>query len=238
MTEWLFDERVDERAVRRSVMEQTGFAERGQGTGQSLPDPPALAVRLYDLIIHDNRKWFDLFKGADIRLDAVVVQGNVLARKPEAAYVPATFRFPEVRDGEALSTDGLLIYFGRPRNFLDIAVMVSRDRGDSDDLATLLATRSKDPGFRAAMAGLLGVAVAAPQAAAVMAAIEAARVLGDLAYRAIRAASGTTIGLYRGSRLAYPDDFGRGRNPAEGAYLKQHLSFWYQIDDADTVPTR
>jgi hypothetical protein len=45
----------------------------------------------------------------------------------------------------------------------------------------------------------------------------------------IRQVSGKTIGLYRGNRLAYPDKFGLGRNPADGSYRERDLSFWYEV---------
>jgi hypothetical protein len=230
MSEWMIDEAVDERTVRRSVLAASAFAERGDAAPAS---PRALALRLRDVIVHDNKKWFDLVKGADVRLDAIVVQGNILADDPRNAYAPVTFRFPEVGDGDALVDEPLLVYYGWPEHFLDLSVMVSRDTRDSDDLAMLLSDAAGNPDFQTAVAGLFGLAVAAPPAAAVVAALSSARALGDLAYRAVRAASGTTIGFYRGSRLAYPERFGLGRNPAQGNYRKQHLSFWYEVLEAE-----
>jgi hypothetical protein len=42
--------------------------------------------------------------------------------------------------------------------------------------------------------------------------------------------SGNTIGMYRGSWLAYPDKFGEGRNPSDGSsYRKGDFSFWYEV---------
>ncbi len=80
------------------------------------------------------------------------------------------------------------------------------------------------------MTSLLGLAVAAPPAAAVVGGVAAAATIGDLAYQVVRNLTGATIGMYRGSRLAYPDKFGAGRNPSDGSsYRKGDFSFWYEV---------
>jgi hypothetical protein len=52
--------------------------------------------------------------------------------------------------------------------------MVSRDRKDSDDLVQLITTTASSSEFKAAASGALGLALAAPPVAAVVAAIEGA----------------------------------------------------------------
>ncbi|MGF7237360.1 MAG: hypothetical protein ACQSGP_20710 [Frankia sp.] len=236
MSNWLLEDTVDDRAVRRSVMAADAFTTRGGSTEAAGSQPDAVAIRLRDLVVHNNRKWFDLVKGADVRIDALIVQGNILTENPEAAYTPTTLRFPDVGDGDTLTPDPLLVYYGWPRHFLDLAVLVSRDRQDSDDLASLLTSTLDGPDVRQAIAGLAPLALAAPQAAAVVAGLQAARVLADVAYRTVKAACGSTIGFYRGSHLAYPERFGRGRNPADGLYHANHMSFWYDIVNAGDEP--
>jgi hypothetical protein len=235
MAEWLIEDLVAGDAVRRSAVATAAAVDRG-GEGVAEAQPAALAVRLHDLVVHNNKKWFDLFGGADVRVDVVVVQGNVVDGDASSAYAPSTIRFGGVADGASLATDdhGLLVYFGRPRHFLDISLMVSRDRKDSDDLAQLIKGAGTSKELRDAGTALLGLAMAAPQAAVVAGAVAAAAVVGNAAYRLVRAVSGTTIGVYRGNRLAYPDRFGVGRNPSDGStYRKGDLSFWYEVVQAE-----
>jgi hypothetical protein len=112
-----------------------------------------------------------------------------------------------------------------------------RDRRDSDDLAELIRHAATSKEVVDAGTALLGLAVAAPQAAAVAAAVTAAAVLANTAYQLVRAVSGSTIGVYRGNRLAYPDRFGIGRNPSDGStYYKHDLSFWYEVVLAEAPP--
>jgi len=248
MDTWLIADEVDQRAIERSVLAAQARSVRGEPDADDLdvpPDPaglegqgqgraPGVAVRLHDLVVHNNRKWLDFLGGADARVDVVVVQGNVLDGDATACYSPATFRYQGIGDGTRLPTDdrGLLAYFGWPRHFLDLSVIVSRDRRDSDDLATLLTTKAADPEMQAAVTALTGLALANPPAAAVGAALGGAAAIGGLAYQLVRSVSDRTIGLYRGNRLAYPDRFGLGRNPTDGTYRERDLSFWYEV-----VPT-
>jgi hypothetical protein len=229
LTDWLIEEPADPQAVARSVILESALAERGPGT---VVPTLSVALRLHDVVIHDNKRWFNLFGGADVRLDAVVVQGNVIEADPTAAYVPTTMRFAGIGDGDHLPSDdfGMLLYYGYPRHFLDISIIVSRDRQDTDDLAAALAKEMNSSAMKSATVSLLGLAVAAPPAAAVAGAITAATTIGDLAYQVVRAMSGTTIGMYRGCRLAHPDKFGSGRNPSDGSsYRNGDLSFWYEV---------
>ena len=76
----------------------------------------------------------------------------------------------------------------------------------------------------------------APQVAAVTAAIGAAGVLGDFAYRLLRAATGNTIGLYRNSHLQYRDGFGVGPHPNQGTFRVNDLSFRYEIARESAAP--
>ena len=96
---------------------------RGSDMVKHLAAPP-LAITLHDIVIHDTRKWFG---DADIRLDALVVNGHGTIDDPESFYSPQTFRFPGVRDEEQLPTgeSGLLAFLGRPSYFLDLFITAS-----------------------------------------------------------------------------------------------------------------
>jgi hypothetical protein len=189
---------------------------------------PYLAVRVHDIIVHSNKKWFG---ESDIRLDALVIHGQGKADNPESFYMPGTFRFSRVADGERLPTGeaGLLIFYGKPLHFLDIFIMVSRDRRDSDDLTTLLSKQLQSGEAKGAIGSLLGLAVSTPQVATVTAAVGAAAVVGNFAYQILRKTTGSTIGLYHTSWLQYRDEFGIGRHHKENSYREKDFSFWYEI---------
>ncbi len=206
-------------------MERHLARPRGAAPREAVPN---LAVRLQDMVIHDNRK---LFGEAEVRLDALVVHGGGAGQSPTDFYAPQTFRFPRVADGDKLpiGESGLLVFYGRPRYFLDLFVLLSRNRKDSDDLASLLSKQLGSPQLTGAVGTLLGLAVAAPHVAVVTAAMGAAAVVGDFSYQLLSHATGSTIGLYRASWLEHRDGFGAGRHPEAGAYREKGLSFWYEV---------
>jgi hypothetical protein len=101
-----------------SLVERDLLAAAGISTVVRRGRVGSYAVRLNELIIHNNRAWFG---EGNIRLDALVVQGGGSQSKSDF-YHPSTFSFPRVVDGEALSIGqpGLLLYYGQPRYFLDV----------------------------------------------------------------------------------------------------------------------
>jgi hypothetical protein len=219
---WLLEQNVSlepegESGLGRELRRVRGGIER-------LTAPP-LALSIHDIVIHDNKKWFG---GADVRIDALVVQGHGSTKDPRSFYMPQTFRFPGVRDGEQLPTgeSGLLLFYGRPAYFLDVFITVSRDHKDSDDLASILATKSGD--MKGAVGDLVSL-VARPEVAALRLALGAAAKLGELAYEVLRAVTGATVGLLHTSWLEYRDSFGVGRHPESDTYRLRDLSFWYEI---------
>jgi len=227
---WLIDDRapMTEAAVDQLDRE---LADSGPGSrGAGGDGAPTLAVSIHDAVIHDNRKWFG---EADVRLDALVITGHGQQGAPESFYMPKTAAFARVKDDDRLQLGpgGLLAFHGTASHFLDILIMVSRDRQDSDDLATILKGSLHSQEVTGALGTMLGLVVAAPQVALVTAAIAAAGVLGDVAYRLLRKATGSTIGLYRNSHLQFRDGFGIGDHPgpAPQAFRVNDLSFRYQI---------
>jgi hypothetical protein len=225
---WLVSE---ERPVTQSDLDQTVREAASLFTDEVTRGTtlPRLSVKIRNVVCRDVHKWFG---GAEIRLDALAVHGNANAEDVSSVYSPGTFRFPDIHDNQPFPLDpdfGMVIFDGKPAFFLDIFVMASRDRKDSDDLASLLKERLNKDEFKAAAATLLALA-AVPTSAAVAAAIGAAAMVGDLTYQVVKAVSPKTIGMYRGSFLQFRDGFGVGRHP-EGTgqqFLNGDLQFWFE----------
>ena len=226
--DWLISETRDlDQATMRQIERETPAGDRSLDRGAH--GSPRLAVLLRHVICHDVQK---LFGAAEIRLDALVVSGRGRPDRPDSFYMPGTFRFSDIRDHQQLPIDpnhGLLIFNGKPQHFLDIFIVASRDRQDSDDLATLMRRALSDDQTQGAVSALCALATATPVAAAIPAGITAAAALGDLAYRVIRSLSDKTIGMYRGSFLQYRDRFGVGRHPAgDSRFIENNLEFWFE----------
>jgi hypothetical protein len=227
--QWLIDEAMPPDAVAIEQIEcETSHNQRGGRESAIQPQVVNLAIRLQDIMIWDTKKWFG---DAEMRLDALVVHGHATAGEPGSIYMPQTFRFPRIKSNDRLPTgeNGLLIFYGEALHFLDIFITVSRDRQDSEDLATLLHKNLQSPEIQGAFSTLLGLAVASPQVSTVTTAIGGASILGNLAYQVLSKVTGDTIGLYRTSWLQYRDGFGIGRHPKTGSHHVKDLSFWYEI---------
>jgi hypothetical protein len=226
--EWLIDETkpLSEAHLEEIDRELADIGAASRGAQEF----PTLAVSLHDIVIHDNKKWFG---EADIRIDAFVITGYGTQDDPHSFYMPGTARFGRVRDGDRLpiGKGGWLVFHGKAMHFLDIRIMVSRDRKDTQDLAGLMTARLGSDEMKGTVAALLGLAGAAPPVAAVTAAMSAAAVLGDFAFRLLQNVTGATIGLYRNSHLQFRDGFGVGQHPGPGdrCYREKDLSFRYEI---------
>lgn len=228
MAEWL----EEEGALDASVLLEQGARYRSDA--EEAPERN-LAVFVRPLVVLDTRKWFG---DADLRLDALVVQGGTAE---ETLYQPHTFRFPRTADGDDLAQDenGLLIYFGKPKHFLVLSLMLSRDTKDTDDLAHLISKRARSEETGNAFADIGALAMAAPNLAAVTAGLKVALTLGEAAYELVRAVSPKCLGLYRASWLGSRDRFGIGRHPPRGVNNVKDFQFGYQIvvDEAESMPT-
>lgn len=224
MGSWLLDESepVDSAAVESIGETLRSAVNVRRGSGRST----ALALRLNDVIIHDAKKWFG---GADLRVDAIVVTGA--SSETEHFYQPSTFRFPGVRDGDRLPIEkpGLVFFYGRPNHFLDVSIIVSRDRRDTRDLGALITERVSSTEWKTAAGALLGLAVAAPQVVLVTGALAAAATMGNFASDVLQQVTGATVGLYRATWLQGRDRFGLGRHPETGSYRQKDLEFWFEI---------
>lgn len=223
MDEWLIDDR---QALRR--LDESRIV--GATSRAPAPTRP-IAIRLHDVFIEDNQRLFGgKFGGADIRVDVLAVQGNMLDDSSTKFYTPTTARFGGIGNRQQLPLDdyGLLAFYGWPQHFLTLSVLVSRDTTNADDLAQLLERETSSKGFTDAVSSIAALAMSGG-ALAVKQAITTATALGALAYRVVRAATGNTVGAYRGDRLEFPDRFGIGRNPGEGSYRSQDLSLWFEV---------
>lgn len=218
---WLIDESKAIDAASRRELEGSGAVK--------LRAPQAdLAIRLKEVVVHNNSKWFG---GAEIRLDTLVVHDKHPKAKDSSFYKPTTRRFARVRDGDRLpiGETGLLVFYGQPRHFIDLSITVSRDRKDSKDLAELIAARAKSADFKASATSILALTSVSPQAGAIVGAVQAAAALGALSAELLLKATNDTIGLYRTSFLQHRDAFGLGQHPEEGSFTVNDLSFSYEI---------
>jgi hypothetical protein len=224
MSEWLIDE-ADLLAVgdARSEIEK-GIVKRASrrnfsGDAGMESGVEAVALRLRDLVVHDNRKWWG---EAEIRLDAIVVHGN---SADSTIYEANTVRFERVADGDRLINEPLLLFYGNPRYFIDFSLCVSRDRKDAEDLSSLLGSELQSSDTKSALESVMNLGSSIPEAVSLAAAVAGAAQIGALAYKVLRATTGTTVGVYRASWLEHSDNFGIGKHPPEGSYSRKDLSF-------------
>jgi hypothetical protein len=187
--------------------------------------PRAVAVRLQHVGVHRNRAWGN----ADIRLDTLVITGGTADGAPPT-YSSRTEQFARVRDEQQLSLDRLLIYHGPVRDYLDLAVWVTRNRANTLQLSELLNENLNSPDMLRALTAAAAMTGAVPQAAVAAAAIGATARIIDVAYRLMSSAVGDSIGVYRNSLLAL-ERFGVGRHPPAGVLRAQDFSFSYEIID-------
>jgi hypothetical protein len=200
----------------------------------AMPMQAKVAIRVTDLIIHDNRVLFGSRFKTDVRVDTIVITGPT--SQAQAQYRVETARFNGIRDGDRLPLDNMLIFHGDVAAFVDIRVWVSRDRADSPTLVDLMQRELNSKEFKAAALTLASLVVAAPQAALAVGAIGAAATICNISSRLLSAALGKSIGLYRTSLLAQ-EGFGTGRHPTSGLLRAQDVSFGYEVlDVTGTLP--
>jgi hypothetical protein len=223
VAEWAIDGHGAELPGREVLVE-----EIRRGSVRRASASPRLAVRLLDVVVHNNLK---LFGEAAVRIDALVVHGGPAADDRAGFYSPGTFRFDRVADGDRLpiGAAGLLLFFGRPRFFLDFFLAVSRDREGAESLSLLLESLSGSDKALAAQGQLLAMATGVPDAELLAAGMKAALSIGDAALLSIQNAASGTIGLYRNCWLRGRDAWGIGRHPDDGMFRAKDLSFRFEI---------
>jgi hypothetical protein len=194
------------------------------------PSTQNIAIRLKDLIIHNNKTL--LGGSTDVRLDALVLQGNGKKDHLESFYMPQTHRFPEVKNGQNLIDEegSLLIFYGLPFFFIDISITISRDKRKSDEISKILNDNINSNEISGAVNSLLSLATGVPNAALITTAIGAASRIGTFAYRLLNQITGKSIGFYHACWLE-SESLGIGRHPKNGVISKENLSFAYEIID-------
>jgi hypothetical protein len=225
MTDWLISEVPDD--VESAVLDDQALGALTQSRGESEPSEPALAISINDIVIHETRKWFG---GAAIRLDILVVHGNAATAAEDGWYTCTTRVFPDVHDGQRLNTDGMLLFLGWPRHFLDLFIIASRDTKDAEELGDLLRERLATDDTQSTVGRIAGL-VAAPEAMVVAAAAGAALKVGSLAFDLVGAVTSRSVGVYQRSWLEHADAFGLGRHPAGEAdsIRAGDFSFWLNV---------
>jgi hypothetical protein len=106
---------------------------------------------------------------------------------------------------------------------------VSRDSGNTDKLADLLAQNITAKALDPAVTPILELATSAITSSAISLALQAAATIGNVAYRVVQAVTSNTIGVYRTSYLQVADKFGAGKHPEAGYLEVKDLSFKYEI---------
>jgi hypothetical protein len=223
-TDWLISAVPDD--LETAVLDDQALGGLTRTRGDDATPP--LAVSMNDIVIHDTHKWFG---GADIRVDVLAVHGNVAAEdKAGSWYTPTTRVFPNVHDGARLNAEGMLVFFGWPRYFLDLFIMVSRDSKEAGQLGDLLRDRLTRDDASGAVGDLVAL-VAAPHAVAVAAAARAALTIGTIAHDLVGAVTTKSVGVYQQSWLEHSNRFGVGRHPpSDGASIRANdLSFWLDV---------
>jgi hypothetical protein len=185
--------------------------------------PQAIAIRIADLVVNDTRAWF----ATDIRIDALICTRS-RSRRP--GHTTWTQKYSRITDGQRLPLEHGLVFHGPVRDFVDIALFVSRDTAGSPELAKLFAQRAASPDLADATRALLDTAGLA--ALPWLAAVGASAALARAAYELVLGISGRAIGLYRTSFLGR-EGFGIGRHPSDGLYRAQDFSFSLVIDPVE-----
>jgi hypothetical protein len=187
--------------------------------------PRAVAVRLLDVVVLKSQALFN----TDVRLDALfLTRGD--AADPASAKTEWTERFPKIDDGARLPLDRLVVYHGPVRDFLDIALWISKDPNGRPSLDQLVADASGDQHLQEAVGRLVGLAGVGGAATGV--ALGAVAVVVRTAGRLLRSAVGDSEGLYRTTLLPL-DGFGPGRRPKEGLIAAGEFAFAYEVVSID-----
>ncbi|HLL25890.1 MAG TPA: hypothetical protein VK427_27315, partial [Kofleriaceae bacterium] len=189
----------------------------GDAPTSDVDDERAIVIRAVELVVDDASG----SGGPDVRIDALVCTRSVdgqFATWSQYLEPAASHRFTD---------DAAVLFRGRVRDFVDIALFVSRDDGRRLALAELFAERASHADVAAACKGL----VAAPGTPWVTA-VGSSAVLARMAYGLLRGLAGHSMGLYRTSFLAH-EEFGVGRHPRAGVYRAQNISFSLLVAGAE-----
>ena len=118
-------------------------------------------LRLRGVRVLNNRK---LIGQAEVHLHTVVIDGypDMESNKP---FWTQSFMFPNVKDGDMLSIDpdlGVQLYRGKPEDFLNLYVMVVRNRQAGRDFADVLKQNMAGEGIGTLIGGAISVFAEVP----------------------------------------------------------------------------
>lgn len=145
MADWLC---IEEFPIDKSIL--VPGAARAQRSQQEY----ALTLRAVRVL--NNRK---LFGGAEVHAHTVIIDGypDMTSRNP---FWAQSLLFPNVRDGDLLSIDaqlGLQLYRGRPQDFLNLYVMVVRNKQAARDFAEVLKENMVGKGIGTLVGGAVSI---------------------------------------------------------------------------------
>ncbi len=127
MTEWLLRE--------ETPFEPSLFVS---GAARLARSKETCSILLRAVKVLDNRR---LLLASDVIIYAVTVDGYP-DMKSKTPFWMQQFNFPHVKDGATLSSidkdSGVLVYRGRPRDFLNLYLLVVRDAQSTREFAKLL----------------------------------------------------------------------------------------------------
>jgi hypothetical protein len=178
-----------------------------------------IEVRFGDLFTEGVQAPFD----GDYRIDALVCTRAVGVSR---GYRTWTQAYRVVDANGRLPVDNGRLFRGPVRDFVDIALFLSRNAPESADLEQLLASRETSPDFLDAAQALL--VPASGDHAPWVASVGGSMALTRIAHEALLAIAGTSIGLYRTSFLRQ-ESFGAGRHPGEALYRASGIAFSLNI---------
>lgn len=202
MAEWLH---IEESPIDKS-MYVAGAARAGRSKQEYV-------LTLRSVRVLNNKK---LFGSAEVHAHTVVIDGypDMQLKTP---FWAQSLLFPNVKDGDLLSIDpefGLQLYRGKPQDFLNLYVMVVRNKKAARDFAEVLKENMVGQGIGTLVGGAVSIFAELPAN------------LGPDAIRDLTTGAVNTtidyfikqkdpvIGVYYGS-LTLEKEYGRGFHPAE-----------------------
>jgi hypothetical protein len=163
-------------------------------------------------VVHNK----SLFGSADVIVYAVVLDGypDMKSGKP---FWAQQFAFPDVKDGATLGAIdpalGVAVYRGRPADFLNVYLLVVRDKQATRDLAKVLSDNLVAEGIGTIAGAAISTYAGLPPGITVPMARDLTRKAVETTLAFLAQQKNPVIGVYYASLLA-EQDFGAGLHPA------------------------
>jgi hypothetical protein len=157
-----------------------------------------------------------LFGSADVIIYAIVLDGYP-DMKSGKAFWAQQFAFPGVNDGSTLKAidpdHGVAIYHGRPADFLNMYLLVVRDKQTTRDLAAVLSDNLVAEGLGTLAGAAISTYAGLPPGITVPVVRELAKKAVETTLDFFAEQKNPVIGVYYASLLAR-QNFGKGLHPA------------------------